>query len=218
MSKSNKLKDEYDKLYGHLPDSQEELLQYIKNHWRISEKNIDRGLEYFDSIKWKSCSYSIPIIPKPSPRPRSTSNGSHFYVKGAALHKRYIKSIIEIEKIIYTICSVNIKIYQPTPISSMTNTEIYLAQLGLIRPISGGDWDNFAKTYCDAVQDTLIINDNIIYKGTCERFYSLKPRVDITIAYQDRFDSKFNERKIVNSISYKNNLERIKNDEEKDQQ
>ena len=113
------------------------------------------------------------------------------------------------KNIIFTVCEVDIKIYQPTPVSSMTNAEIYLAQLGLIRPTSGGDWDNFAKTYCDAVQDILIINDNIIYKGTCERFYSLKPKVDLTFTYQDRFDSKFNERKIKSSISYKNNIERI---------
>ena len=52
-------------------------------------------------------------------------------------------------------------------------------------------------------------NDNIIYKGTCERFYSIKPKVDLTFTYQDRFDSKFNERKIKSSISYKNNIERI---------
>lgn len=207
--KINKLQEDYDRNYGHLPDSQEDLLQYIRDNWKISEKNIERGLNYYDSINWNSCSYSLPLVPKPSPRPRSSADGSHFYVKGAALHRRFINSIIHTENIIYTVCEVDIKIYQPTPVSSMTNTEIYLAQLGLIRPTSGGDWDNFAKTYCDAVQNTLIINDNIIYKGTCERFYSIKPKVDLTFTYQDRFDSKFNERKIKSSISYKNNIERI---------
>lgn len=204
-----KLKEEYEREYGYLPDSQDELLQYIRDHYKISDVNLQKGLEYYDSIKWKTCSYLLPIVPKPTPRPRQSGSGMHFYVKGAKDHRRYIDAILHEENIIYTICRVDIKIFQPIPTSSMTNTEIYLAQLGLIRPISGGDWDNFAKTYCDAVQNTLIINDNIIFKGTCERFYSLKPKVELTFTYQDKFDSKFNERKIVGSTSYKNNKERI---------
>lgn len=208
MAKLSRLKREYDRLYSHLPDSDSELLQYIRDNWNISDKRIEDGIKHFNEINWLKCRFILPLVPVPAPRPRSSSNG-HFYVKGAKEHKKYVSQIVQIEKIICTICKIQIKIYQPIPVSSMTNIEIYLAQLGLIRPTSGGDWDNFAKTYCDAIQNVIIINDNIICGGSCERYYSLKPKVEIVIEYQDRFDSKFNERKIRNSISFKNNKERI---------
>ena len=91
----------------------------------------------------------------------------------------------------------------------MSAAEIVLAQEGLIKPISGGDWDNFAKTYCDGIQDLLIINDNIIIDGSCSKHYSIKPHVDIILSYLDDFDCKYNRRKVINSKSYKDNYERV---------
>ena len=69
--------------------------------------------------------------------------------------------------------------------------------------LSGGDWDNLGKTYSDAIQKILILNDNIIIEGTSAKHYCIKPRVDIHIEYQQEYDSKFNKRKIESSKSFK---------------
>ena len=79
----------------------------------------------------------------------------------------------------------------------MSKVEMVLAEMGLIRPISKPDWDNIGKAYCDMIQGFLIYDDSLIIKGMSEKFYSIKPRIEITISYMEDFDSKFNKRKML---------------------
>lgn len=196
-----KLEREYKLKYGNLPDSQEELLEYIRETYNVNMDKVNKEIERINSIQWKEVFVSLNIVPKPSPRPRT--GGGHFYVKGAKEHKRYMESIIDERNIICTKTELSIVTYHPIPISSMTSTEIYLAQLGILDHISNPDWDNLGKTYSDMIQGLLLLNDNIVNPGIVSKKYSLKPHVDIRIRYQDGFDSKFNERRVVTSKKYK---------------
>ena len=78
----------------------------------------------------------------------------------------------------------------------MNNIEKIAAEMGLIRPISKPDWDNLAKAYCDMIQDLLIYDDALIVEGTSKKFYSVKPRIEVTISYMENHDSQFNKKKI----------------------
>ena len=82
----------------------------------------------------------------------------------------------------------------------MTKSEQILAEMGLIRPISKPDWDNLGKSYSDMIQGVLIQDDSLIIEGVSRKFYSAKPRVEITIEYLKDFDSKFNENKIIKRL------------------
>ena len=205
MSELTSLEKEYNDKYGHLPDRQEDLLELIRTKYKINDAKLTEMIDNIAKLEWKEAILSFNLIPKPSPRPRSTPNG-HFYVKGANQHRKTMRRLVTINEIAYTLTKVDIKVYEPIPVSSMNAHEIYLAQLGLIRPIGGGDWDNLAKTYCDMMQGFLICNDNIIFKGSVEKFYSLKPKIEISVLYQSGFDCKFNERKMKGSKAYKNLL------------
>ena len=196
-----KLEKEYNREYGNIPNDVEGQILYIKNNFKVNTEKLADEIKRITNIKWNAVYFSLPIIPFPSQRPR-LGGGGHFYVKGAKDHHSAIKSIINERHIIFTLVKLDVRIYQPIPCKSMSGNEIMLAQLGLIRPISGGDWDNFAKTYCDAIQKHVIINDNIIVKGSCEKFYSIKPRVELDLFYQDEFDSNFNRKKITHSKLY----------------
>jgi hypothetical protein len=57
------------------------------------------------------------------------------------------------------------------------------------------------------IQQILLLNDNVITKGSVEKYYSVKPRVVINIKYQKGFDSKFNKKKMTKSTNYKKYLE-----------
>ena len=200
-SKLTKLEKEYNDLYGNLPDTPEEMITYLQEKYPVKPNKLIDCVNSINDIKWKTVKIKLPIIPHPSPRPRS-SHG-HFYVKGAKDHRKAIHNLVNAENIICTAVKIKIDIYQPIPVNSMTNMEIHLANMGLLRPISGGDWDNFAKTYCDAIQGYLKLNDNIIVEGSCNKYYAMKPSIVITLEYAENFDSKFNRRKIVNSVGYK---------------
>ena len=201
----------YLELYGELPETQDELLKYIEDHYKLDWNKIRKEEERIKNIVWYERNLTIFIVPKGSPRPRHNRERGVFYVKNASKTKQIVKKYIADEGIICTRVECLLEIFQPIPKSSMSNTEIYLAEKGLIRPITKPDFDNVAKTFTDPLEGTMLLNDNLINPGRVEKYYSLKPRVNIHIRWQDDFDSKYNRRKIENTIAYK---ELIKNLEE----
>ena len=78
----------------------------------------------------------------------------------------------------------------------MTVYEKIFAELGLIRPIAKPDWDNLGKTYSDMIQGSLLYDDELIVEGISRKFYSMKPRIEISISYMKDIDCKFNKKKI----------------------
>ena len=209
MSSMNKLVEEYDRLYAHLPNTDKELEDYIREKYRVNQDKVDKMKDDIIGLEWKQIHLILPIIPKPTPRPRYTSKG-HMYVKGAAEHKQFFQAILDEHDIIFTTTKIDIDVYLPIPTSSMNSSEILLAQQGFIRPIGGGDWDNIAKTYCDMMQGVLIRNDNIIIEGSLRKWYSIKPKVKISLMYQENFDSKYNKRKVTNSKTYRSLIDPVK--------
>lgn len=209
MSSMNKLVEEYDRLYAHLPNTDKELEDYIREKYKVNQDKVDKMKDDIIGLDWKKIHLILPIIPKPTPRPRYTSKG-HMYVKGAAEHKQFFQAILDEHDIIFTTTKIDIDVYLPIPTSSMNSSEILLAQQGFIRPIGGGDWDNIAKTYCDMMQGVLISNDNIIIEGSLRKWYSIKPKVKISLMYQENFDSKYNKRKVTSSKTYRSLIDPVK--------
>lgn len=204
MSKSYKILDEeYKDKYGSIPCEREQILEFLQTNLKLDYDKIKDEEEKINNIPWKEVELTLNVVPKPSPRPRYSFKTNHFYVMGAGENKKLIKEYIEESDIIFTRTEFTIETYQPTPRSVMKNDEIYLAEMGMIRPIQDPDWDNLGKTYSDMIQGILLLNDNIISRGLVEKYFSVKPRVVIKIRYQSGFDSKFNEKKILNSRSYK---------------
>jgi Holliday junction resolvase RusA-like endonuclease len=194
---------EYEINYGNLPNAQEELVRYLRDNLKYNEDKLLKEEERIKEIPWKELEYTIYTVPKGSPRPKYSSRNGVFYVKGAKATKNFFRKMIEAEGLICTRVEINIDAYLPTPVKSMTATEVILAEEGLIRPISTPDFDNIAKTYTDALQDILLFNDNIINPGRVEKFYSIKPRLKIILRYQTEFDSAYNRRKTENGAKYK---------------
>lgn len=198
-----KLEKEYEEKYSALSFDSEVLLKNFADQHKLDFEYLAQEEERIKNIPWESIELLIPVVPKPSPRPRYNSVIGNVYVQGAKTTKKMIQKYIHANGIICTRVEFTLDIYIPIP-SSMTMHEKYLAEKGVIRPIQTPDFDNVAKTYSDALQDVLIINDNIINPGIINKWYSFKPRVKILLRYQTEFDSSFNRKKIENSIAYLN--------------
>lgn len=202
--------EDYITNYGQIPDDPTEILEYLKEDLKLTEKDfekIDQMEAYANSIPWNTLKVILPIIPKGCPRPKRGKNGI-FYVTGAKENKKLCRYYIENKyKIVYTQTHFDVLTFIPTPRSSMNRYEIYRAEMQSIHPTSYPDWDNLGKTYSDMIQDILLLNDNIITKGLVEKFYSIKPRVEIRIKYQEGYDSRFNKRRIQTSKAYKDAVE-----------
>jgi len=196
------IEKEYNKLYGDIPKYNNERIEYL-----LKDTNLKRNkLKVYDeikrinNIKWKKKSFTLYIIPKATPRPRSGKNGI-FYVKGASDNKKFFKEFIKDKEleIINTPCKIECISYLPIS-KSMNSVNKILAELGFIRPISKPDWDNLAKAYCDMIQGYLLEDDALIIEGISKKYYSIKPRVEITLEWMESFDCKYNEDKIINKI------------------
>lgn len=196
------IEKEYNKLYGDIPKYNNERIDYL-----LKDTNLKRNklkvydeIQRINSIKWKKKSFTLYIIPKATPRPRSGKNGI-FYVKGASDNKKFFKEFIKDKEleIINTPCKIECISYLPIS-KSMNSVNKVLAELGFIRPISKPDWDNLAKAYCDMIQGYLLEDDALIIEGISKKYYSVKPRVEITIEWMESFDCKYNEDKIINKI------------------
>jgi Holliday junction resolvase RusA-like endonuclease len=191
--------EEYNLKYGGLPSDTEGLLSYIRDKYPFSQKSFDKVMERIDQIQWNTVEFVLYLVPKPAPRPRS--DGTHFYVKGAAENRKLIKHYLE-RYVVYTRCEIKIEAYLPTPTSQFSNAEIYAAEQKQIWPIGSCDVDNLMKTYLDMIQGHLLLNDNLVTFASLEKFYSLKPRIEIKIRYQTGFDSKKNEKRVKASKWY----------------
>lgn len=200
--KLKKLLKIYDEKYSQYPSSHEEQLEYIRKMHKIDLNKIKDMQNHINDIPWYTQKFTFDIMPYPAHRPKAGANG-HFYVEGAHEHWKYMQDAIKNSEIIHTATKFELVVYLPIP-SGMSASEKYLAQMGYINPIGGGDWDNFGKTYSDAIQEILILNDNLIIEGLVTKKYALKPRVEIIIKYQLDYDSNFNRRKVEGTKSYKN--------------
>ena len=192
---------EYDEKYGLIPTDKEERLKFLMSQAKNAEKTfapIDGEIKRIQGIKWKTVKYVIYLIPKASPRPRRSLNG-HFYVNGAADNKRFFKNFYKETlniPIIDTPCKFYCDSYLPIP-SDMSLVNQVLAELGLIRPVKKPDFDNLAKTYSDMTQGVLLFDDALIIEGISRKWYSCKPRIEITFKYMEDFDSDYNKKKIL---------------------
>ena len=192
---------EYDEKYGLIPTDKEERLKFLMSQAKNAEKTfapVDGEIKRIQGIKWKTVKYVIYLIPKASPRPRRSLNG-HFYVNGAADNKRFFKNFYKETlniPIIDTPCKFYCDSYLPIP-SDMSLVNQVLAELGLIRPVKKPDFDNLAKTYSDMTQGVLLFDDALIIEGISRKWYSCKPRIEITFKYMEDFDSDYNKKKIL---------------------
>lgn len=192
---------EYDEKYGLVPTDKEERLKFLMSQAKNAEKTfapVDGEIKRIQGIKWKTVKYVIYLIPKASPRPRRSLNG-HFYVNGAADNKRFFKNFYKETlniPIIDTPCKFYCDSYLPIP-SDMSLVNQVLAELGLIRPVKKPDFDNLAKTYSDMTQGILLFDDALIIEGISRKWYSCKPRIEITFKYMEDFDSDYNKKKIL---------------------
>lgn len=204
--------DEYGKVSN---DHLERIYNFLDN---VNDKQlvgIRNDIENNLSTKWKSISFIFYFIPKATPRARLSGFGKHFYVADAMNNRKLMEKFVKQElsdfKVITTACKFYCDCYFPIP-KSMNKSEKLRAELKLVNNLTKPDWDNLGKTYSDMIQNTIIMDDSLIIEGCVRKFYSSKPRIEITIEYADRYDSKYNMKNITRRKQYLDNIDKVDKD------
>ena len=185
-----------DKLYleefGDIPLTEEDRIKYILGRRQNNPKllnAIEKSIKSFKKIKWIPFSFIMWKQPIPAARPRVNNSMGYpqIYVPKARQEANWFKAFTERHKVpcINTPCEIDIKIFIKTPTAFNTLKKI-LAEMRLIRPWAHADWDNYAKTVCDQTQHGMLANDNLIIGGALEKYFSIKPRIEVSGRYMDR--------------------------------
>lgn len=207
--------ENYQEKYSMIPKDYMERLVYLYKKYPFKEKNMKHLLELVDELEstsWSKVTYIFYMTPATSNRPRLNPGTFIFYVPDAKNHKlmfeRFKEYHSEMQHVISTPTILLTKVYTETP-SSMSIEEKMACELELIHNMNAPDWDNIGKCYCDMIQDTLITNDSIVIRGSVEKLYSCLPRVEVTIAYMDKYDCKYNKRNVERRKSFYENPKRM---------
>ena len=205
-----KVEKEYEEKYGEIPLSKEErlsiLINTLNNKKRKKKISIFEEVKKIEEIEWETYEFTMYLLPKATPRPRINKNTQVFYVRGSDVTRKMFRKYFKANPhdMIITPMYFEVKAYLPNP-TSMKLEEKILAEMGYIRPISKPDFDNMAKTYSDMLTGVLIYDDALIIEGNSKKFYSLKPRIEVTITYMEEFDSLFNWKKINSKLNKERN-------------
>lgn len=202
---------EYHNKFDHIPKDYEDRLAWLYDEIDFTKNDLDKLLSVTDKLanaEWEELLYIFYMVPRSTPRARQRKATQTFYVKDAHNKKQvfdqFIETCSDLQCVISTPTMLNCKVYIETP-SGMSRLEKMAAELELIHHVNAPDWDNLGKGYCDMIQKTLISNDSIVCRGTVEKFYSVLPRIEVTVKFMRSYDCKFNKRSVEKRKSFREN-------------
>jgi len=207
---------EYELKYQGIPKNYRERLCYLYDKLQIDDaKSIDiinARNAYINSTYFETIKIVLYEIPEHTPRPRARlinkkgifnaiTGGNGFiqiYSITGRENKEYMRMITKeqlphLNQLLCTPCDIEYDCYFPTP-SGYNKTDIFLAEIGVIRPLIKPDFDNIEKAYSDEFTGNVWIDDIIVVDATLRKFYSILPRVEINLKYSNQ---------VANYVQYK---------------
>lgn len=204
---------EYQEKYSEIPKDYKERLLYLYNKLDLDDNKSDQILKarelYINSTYYKTIRIVLYEIPEYTPRPRariinkngiinaSTGNNSfiQIYSITGRQNKEYMKmytqqNINELEQLLCTPCDIEYNVYFPTP-KYYNKIQIFMAEIGLDRPISKPDFDNIEKSYADSFTGNIWIDDIVVVDASFHKYYSILPRVEINLLYSNQLYNKY---------------------------
>lgn len=199
---------EYHEKYSHIPKDYIQRLEWLYDTLHIDDKKSEEILQaranFINSTYYKTIKIVFYEIPEYTPRPRArlinktgiinavTGNNSFIQVYSITgrQNKEYMQmytkqNLQELEQLLCTPCDIEYTTYFPTP-SYYNKTQVFLAEIGIDRPINKPDFDNIEKSYADAFTGNIWIDDIVVVDASFHKYYSVLPRVEICLKYSNQ--------------------------------
>lgn len=211
---------EYESKYYQIPRDYKDRLLWLYETLKIddtlSDEIIDARNRFMNSVKFNGISFTIYEVPEHTPRPRATlvrkkdiinaayggDGFIHVYSPLAGENNAYMQfhmreAGLSLEQLLCTPCDVEYRLYFPTP-KGYNKKEIFLAEIGLDRPIAKPDVDNSAKSYMDAFTGNIWLDDILVVDTTIRKYYSVLPRVEVDLIYSNYLYNKHQYKSMIN--------------------
>lgn len=203
---------EYNQKYSHIPRDYVERLEYLYETLGIDDVKSDEILaardRYISSTYFETIRMVIYEVPEYTPRPRArlinrkgvlNSIGTNSFIQVYSItgraNKEYMKmfrqeNLSYIDQLLCTPCDIEYRAYFPTP-SYYNKTQIFLAEIGVDRPLIKPDFDNIEKSYSDAFTGNIWIDDIVVVDATFRKYYSVLPRMEIDLKYSNQLCNQY---------------------------
>ncbi|WP_300943821.1 RusA family crossover junction endodeoxyribonuclease [uncultured Duncaniella sp.] len=179
--------------------------------WNL-EKACEKARKKLAKIEEGRVYKTIRVImyeyPMKTDRPR-TVNGHTFSPNAKENHdyfEKAIKGVIKTLRLISTPSEIVIDAYFEMP-KQVPPDEVILFEGKVLDIVDTPDWDNIGKCYSDIQKFVTILDDDIFHAALVRKFYSVTPRVEITITYIESHESDYIYRKLKNRKSVKTLME-----------
>ena len=212
---------QYEQEYGDIPKDYLERLDWMYNKYHMNINKAAQILKIRDhmlqTIHFEK-EFFIVLYEEPegTPRPRarlvdlvSTVKSNpriQIYSLTGKVDNMFMKKLLEDEEIydlqqnlIYTPCFVEYTTYHKTP-SSYSIEDKYLAEIGMYRPIGKPDFDNIEKKYADMYNGNIWLDDMLVVSAKIEKYYSILPRIEISLHYLNMLYNKHQYKQIQSRI------------------
>ena len=199
---------EYEQKYGNIPKNYIDRLNWMYDNFNIDDKKsqaiIDASNRFINSTYYETIRIVLYEIPEYTPRPRAriinkqdiinAATGNNSFIQVYSItgrqNREYMKQFVSsnmnyLETLLCTPCDIEYRSYFPTP-KYYNKTQIFLAEIGLDRPVSKPDFDNIEKAYGDAFTGNIWIDDILVVDATIRKYFSILPRVEIDLMYSNQ--------------------------------
>ena len=199
---------EYEQKYGTIPKNYIDRLNWMYDNFNIDDKKsqeiIDARNRFINSTYYETIRIVLYEIPEYTPRPRAriinkkdiinAATGNNSFIQVYSItgrqNREYMKQFVSsnmnyLETLLCTPCDVEYRSYFPTQ-KYYNKTQIFLAEIGLDRPVSKPDFDNIEKAYGDAFTGNIWIDDILVVDATIRKYFSILPRVEIDLMYSNQ--------------------------------
>lgn len=214
----------YESKYSEIPRDYMERLSWMYDKYHITQAKADQIIRAKYNML-SSLYYSDDILvvlyeePEGSPRPRaryvnkknltSYARSDPGYIQvysiTGASDRKFMKRLIndedlmKLDHLICTPCDVEYTTFSKTP-SSYNTITTFLAEIGIVRPVSKPDFDNMEKKYSDMYNGNVWIDDALVQDSALHKYYSILPRVEIRLKFLNLLYTKYQYEQIVKRV------------------
>ncbi len=220
---------EYHEKYSGIPKDYKQRLEYLYDTLKIDDTKSDEIIAarqaFIDSTYYETIRVVLYEVPEYTPRPRAriinkagilnaaTGNSSFIQVYSITgrQNREFMKMFTQenlwyLNQLLCTPCDIEYKTYFPTP-ANYNKVDVFLAEIGIHRPMIKPDFDNIEKSYADSFTGNVWIDDIVVVDATIRKYYSILPRTEIDLKYANQLCNYHQYKAMINRKDFTDEMQ-----------
>ena len=207
---------EYELLYSNISnDAYTRVSEYLGKSFtpELLKAAQDRIENVKKNIEYHTLNFTFYEVPIQTNRPRVNYHTRNIHVPNARANSDAIEKLVlgirDDMELIATPSRVIMTAYYPMP-KGAKPLDVLMYETCHGYAIGKPDFDNVLKAYCDMIKNHIILDDDLVSSSRFDKYFSLKPRVDLSITYTNGYASEYTYKKIKSRKTFEEQSDRIK--------